>query len=601
MLKFLMETKSGRKGVKNFNDIYEYIDFMTKNGNKIKFIKESEMPYTDKPVELPSVSSSEGWEQIDASAFGDIDSDGEKGDCLLPSDTQSVFKDDVKFEPSKSSESTDKADEPKIENSPVKTNNDGEEQDMPKFNYEDSDSKEENKSNNKDEKKEDLKESSVGIDSNSRYVIEWNKSEGFRVVDKLKGKTVYSSPNRENALRYFKRKAKEEGLNEDNHLDDKSYVTQSYLGYNDIEPETWKKWFEDEVKKLGTKDGDREKVEYFRKKYEQSKQHQNSNLDEDFKSGLKKAGKFAKGALAGAVMAGSLANGANAMDNSNMYYDGARNPYIDSYNDNDKIMMINGQEYSLDELKKLQKEQGLSDEEMKEIIKGNNPYEDGARNPNTESEYEGEIAEALRLAGVQLDETCEENVNDEDDEDIDEKTGKKKLFEEEPLEEEIGPSRLWKYQEHPEMNFAILSADRSERTPEENKAKSEELKKDIKSMGYWYTELKGGYVEIGENGKRVPVDGEDSFIVPNMTKEEAMELGKKYDQDTVMFKDAKAHTLQYIITNERAGNVGDADSSFETQAGKDNFSVSSGDDLDYYSRLPKSNKKDLKIGFNWKE
>ena len=44
----------------------------------------------------------------------------------------------------------------------------------------------------------------------------------------------------------------------------------------------------------------------------------------------------------------------------------------------------------------------------------------------------------------------------------------------------------------------------------------------------------------------------------------------------------------------------DADSSFETQAGKDNFSVSSGDDLDYYSRLPKSNKKDLKIGFNWK-
>lgn len=62
----------------------------------------------------------------------------------------------------------------------------------------------------------------------------------------------------------------------------------------------------------------------------------------------------------------------------------------------------------------------------------------------------------------------------------------------ETLEEEISPSRLWKYQEHPEMNFAILSADRSERTPEENKEKSEELKKDIKSMGYWYTELKGG-------------------------------------------------------------------------------------------------------------
>lgn len=472
MLKFLMETKSGRKGVKNFNDIYEYIDFMTKNGNKIKFIKESEMPYTDKPVELPSVSSSNGWEQIDASAFGDIDSDGEKGDCLLPSDTQSVFKDDVKFEPSKSSESADKADEPKIENSPVKTNNDGEEQDMPKFNYEDSDSK---------EKKDDESE---------------------------------------------------------------------------------------------------EKEE---------------NINEGFKDKLKKG-------LATAGVAASLAAGnANAYDLNDMYYDGAHNPsdamqIVDSNDEKPMIKSVKPDGTIID-----QYGNEYSKEEFDAMLKGENPFRDGARNPDTESEYDDEIAETLRLAGIQLDETCEENVNDEDDEDIDEKTGKKKLFEEEPLEEEIGPSRLWKYQEHPEMNFAILSADRSERTPEENKAKTEELKKDIKSKGYWYTELKGGYVEIGENGKRVPVDGEDSFIVPNMTKEEAMELGKKYDQDTVMFKDAKAHTLQYIITNERAGNVGDADSSFETQAGKDNFSVSSGDDLDYYSRLPKSNKKDLKIGFNWKE
>ena len=42
------------------------------------------------------------------------------------------------------------------------------------------------------------------------------------------------------------------------------------------------------------------------------------------------------------------------------------------------------------------------------------------------------------------------------------------------------------------------------------------------------------------------------------------------------------------------------DSNFETEAGKDNFSVSRGSDLDYYSRLHKSNKPDLKIGFNWK-
>lgn len=170
----------------------------------------------------------------------------------------------------------------------------------------------------------------------------------------------------------------------------------------------------------------------------------------------------------------------------------------------------------------------------------------------------------------------------------------------EVLDEKVSPSRLWKYQEHPEMDFAILSAERSDREPEENKQKTNELKQDINDMGYWYTELKGGYVEIGDGGKRVPVDGEDSFIVPNMSKEEAIELGKKYDQDTVMFKDAKNKTLQYIFTNERAGKIGDADSSFETQAGRKNFSVSHGDDLDYYSRLPKSNKPNMKIGFNWK-
>lgn len=174
------------------------------------------------------------------------------------------------------------------------------------------------------------------------------------------------------------------------------------------------------------------------------------------------------------------------------------------------------------------------------------------------------------------------------------------LENEERLDEKVTPSRLWKYQEHPEMDFAILSADRSERSAEENKKKSQELRKDINDKGYWYTELKGGYVEVGEDGKRIPVDGEDSYIVPKMSKEDAIELGQKYDQDTIMFKDAKNKTLQYIFTNERAGKIGDVDSSFETQAGRNNFSVSHGDDLDYYSRLPKSNKPDLKIGFNWK-
>jgi hypothetical protein len=179
--------------------------------------------------------------------------------------------------------------------------------------------------------------------------------------------------------------------------------------------------------------------------------------------------------------------------------------------------------------------------------------------------------------------------------------GKRMVKESIEINEEITPSRLWKYQESDKIDFAILSADRSERTEEENAEKNKELKKDIKDMGYWYTELKGGYVEVTEGGQRVPVDGENSLLVPNMKKEEAIELGKKYDQDSVMFKDSKNKTLEYIVTNERNGELGSRDSSFETQAGKDNFTVTSGSDLDYYSRLHKSNKPNLKVGFNWKE
>ena len=578
MLKFLMETKSGRKGVKNFNDIYEYIDFMTKNGNKIKFIKESEMPYTDKPVKLPSVSSSDGWKQIDASAFGDIDSDGEKGDCLLPSDTQSVFKNDVKFEPSKSSESTDKADEPKIENSPVKTNNDGEEQDMPKFNYEDSDSKEE-KNDKSEEKEENINEgfkdklkkgiATAGVaaslatgnanayDLNDMYYDgAHNPEDAMQIVDSNSEKPMIKSVKPDGTIidQYGNEYSKEEFdamLKGENPFRDGARNPNTESEYDDEIAETLRiagvqlNEAEDDILELDEYDDD------------ETDESEYDNVDSS--------------------LIDKIANDPHVYNQGRDENDDGQEP------DAEKI--INSIDYIINNY-------GLSG---RQALK--------AYSKATFMDYDM-VKDAWESDGSAWDENDmpkTEDVNNPNDGDVDEKTGKEKLMEEEPLEEEIGPSRLWKYQEHPEMNFAILSADRSERTPEENKAKSEELKKDIKSMGYWYTELKGGYVEISENGKRVPVDGEDSFIVPNMTKKEAMELGKKYDQDTVMFKDAKAHTLQYIITNERAGNVGDADSSFETQAGKDNFSVSSGNDLDYYSRLPKSNKKDLKIGFNWKE
>ena len=153
-MKVIMETVSGRKGVKNFSDLNEYIDFMTKNGHKIKTIKESELPYDEKPVKLPKVTTSNGWEQIDSSAFGDIMKNAEKGDQILPKKQQSAFKDSAEFEPTKPSEKEDKAETPKIEKSPIK-NEGGSDKGFKEFKYEEPKKEEESEENKQEDSKEE--------------------------------------------------------------------------------------------------------------------------------------------------------------------------------------------------------------------------------------------------------------------------------------------------------------------------------------------------------------------------------------------------------------------------------------------------------------
>lgn len=168
-MKFLIETLSGRKGVKNFTDLNEYIEYMTQYGHQIKTIVESDVPYNDKPVDLPKVSSTSGWEQLDKKAFGDVLGKAEKGDSVMKGDgKESIVKDDAKFSSTKSSEKMDKQETPKIEKSPVK-NEGNSDKGFKEFKYEDSkentdESKsEEPKEDEKSEKKEDKEEINEGI------------------------------------------------------------------------------------------------------------------------------------------------------------------------------------------------------------------------------------------------------------------------------------------------------------------------------------------------------------------------------------------------------------------------------------------------------
>lgn len=411
-----IETNSGRKGIKHFNDLNEFVNFMTVNNHKIKAVMEADMPYNDKPVKLPKASTSKGWEQLDASAFGDIDSDGEKGEQILPTGNSGVFKNNASFEFSKSSENADKAETPKIEKSSVKAENSESSQskkvspNFSEFKYEEKsedtnkedsvksekeDSKEEKSENKDDEKK--VNESVMDYIPKAGFIRDENsnKKEGAffgqgnpEQIKKAKiiAKVKYAQGDRfgrvskddlDNFDEYY-RQYKQifgEELDEDTYHsgDEKIKIKKAPNGkyfnhYGDgVSPST-----------AGGFDSKEEAEKALRK--HRPNAEKDEELDEDFKSGLKKAGKFAKGAIAGAAMAGALAGNAHGMEDP--YYDGATRP-DSSY---EQVYEINGVEYTMPELKQIQKEQGLSDEELQDLINGEDPYYDGATQPFDEAE-----------------------------------------------------------------------------------------------------------------------------------------------------------------------------------------------------------------------
>lgn len=64
--------------------------------------------------------------------------------------------------------------------------------------------------------------------------------------------------------------------------------------------------------------------------------------------------------------------------------------------------------------------------------------------------------------------------------------------------------------------------------PEFNKKVMNMLKSDLKRMNLGYIPIDGKYVSE-----------EKSFVVPNITKEQILELGKKYEQESVIFAEKK--------------------------------------------------------------
>jgi len=115
------------------------------------------------------------------------------------------------------------------------------------------------------------------------------------------------------------------------------------------------------------------------------------------------------------------------------------------------------------------------------------------------------------------------------------------------LKEFINESSLSRIMQHikSDKTFGVISPFRNDYTKKENEQRYKELIKDVREMGYGFIPLKGGYKE--ETG----FVNEKSLFIPNITKKEIVDLGKKYDQYSVLFKDK--NSFVEIGTNKNSG------------------------------------------------
>jgi len=137
-------------------------------------------------------------------------------------------------------------------------------------------------------------------------------------------------------------------------------------------------------------------------------------------------------------------------------------------------------------------------------------------------------------------------------------------------------------------DFGVISPFRNDNTKQQNEQNYKELVQTVRDMGYGFIPLKGGYQE--ETG----FVNEKSLFIPNIKRKEIIELGKKYNQYSVIHKDK--NDFSEIGTNKAAG-IGKKLNSFKTE-GK-GISVDSIGAIftDFFSKLVKGSHAGKKFLF----
>jgi len=142
-------------------------------------------------------------------------------------------------------------------------------------------------------------------------------------------------------------------------------------------------------------------------------------------------------------------------------------------------------------------------------------------------------------------------------------------------------------------NFGVMSPFRKEFSDKENLERYNELKEIVREKGYGFIEMKGGYQE--EDG----FVNEKSLFIPNISKKEMIELGKKYDQHSVIIKDKNIFAM--IGTNKNAG-IGKELNTFEINGKNISVEVPIKNMFDdFFSKLLKGSHRGKKFLFKMQE
>jgi len=153
-------------------------------------------------------------------------------------------------------------------------------------------------------------------------------------------------------------------------------------------------------------------------------------------------------------------------------------------------------------------------------------------------------------------------------------------------------SRVYQHIQEPSRSFGVISANRADNSDAENNKLYAELKTAVRAMGLGFIEMRGGYK--GDQGFVT----EPSLFVPSISRKQIVELGKKYNQHSVIFKDASEFSL--IGTNESAG-IGKTLSSFKFGSGKENIVLAQEAMKDFFSSLLKGGDRGKKFLFRMEE